>query len=78
MVMVASREPNDALYHALHEHRSEWADRGVREVNIIGDADAPGPIAWATYADHRYADKADESSLPDEPGCEREPASMIR
>ncbi|MBF2758690.1 MAG: FAD-dependent oxidoreductase [Ectothiorhodospiraceae bacterium AqS1] len=77
VVMVASRKSNDALYLALHERRNEWADRGLRSVKIIGDADAPGPIAWATYAGHRYARELDEPpSSPDEPKFKREIAAL--
>jgi len=34
-------------------------------VKIIGDANAPGPIAWATYAGHRYARELDGPELGD-------------
>ena len=26
--------------------RDEWADNGIRSIKVIGDAEAPGPIAW--------------------------------
>ena len=38
---------------------ADWADAGIRSVKVIGDACAPGPIAWATYAGHRYARELD-------------------
>jgi dimethylamine/trimethylamine dehydrogenase len=46
VVMVTSREPRAALYHALHERV---------EIEQIGDCSAPGIIASATYAGHQYA-----------------------
>lgn len=76
VVIVASRESNDALYRALHDRRNEWADQGLRDVKIIGDAEAPGPIAWATYAGHRYARELDEPTSQDELGFKRELAAL--
>ena len=32
---------------------------------MIGDAEAPGPIAWATYAGHRFARELDEPDIGD-------------
>ena len=32
---------------------------------MIGDACAPGPIAWATYAGHRYARELDMPDIGD-------------
>ncbi len=32
---------------------------------VIGDAEAPGPIAWATYAGHRFARELDEPDIGD-------------
>ncbi len=55
VVMVASRAPEDAVYLSLKAREAEWADAGLLSVRCIGDAEAPGPIAWATYAGHRYA-----------------------
>lgn len=55
VVMVASRTGDDAVYQALRARDADWADAGIASVRIIGDAEAPGPIAWATYAGHRYA-----------------------
>ena len=50
VVMVTSREPVDALYHAL-------ADRVA--VERIGDCLAPGTIATSVYSGHRYAREMD-------------------
>ena len=59
VVMVTSRLESNQLFDQLKARESEWADNGVRSVKIIGDANAPGPIAWATYAGHRYARELD-------------------
>ncbi len=59
LVMVASRIGNDALWQALAARASEWAERGIESIRLIGDAEAPAPIAWATYAGHRYARELD-------------------
>jgi dimethylamine/trimethylamine dehydrogenase len=64
-VLVASRVPDDALYRELMARRSDWADAGIRSVKVIGDACAPGPIAWATYAGHRYARELDMPDIGD-------------
>ena len=40
---------------------NEWATAGVRRVERIGDACTPAPIAWATYAGHRFARELDTS-----------------
>ncbi|SIO06587.1 NAD(P)-binding protein [Vannielia litorea] len=61
VVMVASRVETDEVYRDLRARQADWADAGVKSVKIIGDAEAPGPIAWATYAGHRYARELDEA-----------------
>jgi dimethylamine/trimethylamine dehydrogenase len=65
VVMVASRLGNDTLWRDLTARRADWTDAGIRSVKLIGDADAPGPIAWATYAGHRYARELDEPDIGD-------------
>ncbi|MBW2543144.1 MAG: FAD-dependent oxidoreductase [Deltaproteobacteria bacterium] len=45
-VMVTSRTPCDSLYHALCEQI---------EIQRVGDCSAPGTIAAAVFAGHRYA-----------------------
>jgi len=59
VVIVASRLSNDSVCHGLMARETEWATAGIRSVQVIGDASAPGPIAWATYAGHRYARELD-------------------
>ena len=65
VVMVASQTPQDGVYRELLGRRADWADAGIRSVKVIGDAEAPGPIAWATYAGHRYARELDEPDRGD-------------
>ncbi len=65
VVMVASRVGNDTVYNGLMARQAEWADAGVKTVKIFGDAEAAGPIAWATYAGHRYARELDGPDIGD-------------
>jgi dimethylamine/trimethylamine dehydrogenase len=78
VVMVTSRTPHDALYHDLRRVGDTWADAGVQSVRLIGDAAAPGPIAWATYAGRRFAEDLD---MPDDrgdtPAFRREVAGLM-
>jgi len=50
VVMTTSREPQDALYHAM-------VDR--IKIQRIGDCMAPGTIATAVYSGHRFAREMD-------------------
>ena len=61
VVAITARLPNDGLYQALLRRESEWAGAGIKSVRCIGDAEAPGLIAHAVYAGHRYAQELDES-----------------
>ncbi len=65
VVIVASRTSDDAVYLELRAREADWADAGIRSVQVIGDACAPGPIAWATYAGHRYARELDMPDIGD-------------
>lgn len=60
VVAITSRLPDDALYQALLEREAEWSSAGIRSVRCIGDAEAPGLIAHAVYAGHRYARELEE------------------
>jgi dimethylamine/trimethylamine dehydrogenase len=55
LVSVTSRLPQDGLHADLLARAGDWAGAGVRSVECIGDALAPGLIAHAVYAGHRYA-----------------------
>ena len=65
VVLVTSRSSEDRLWRELKSRQAQWADNGVRGVKVIGDAEAPGPIAWATYAGHRFARELDEAEIGD-------------
>ena len=77
VVIVGSRLPEDALYTELKAREGDWADAGIQSVSLIGDASAPGPIAWATYAGHRYARELDEADIGDALPFKREIAELI-
>ena len=62
VVMVTARKPNDSLWEELAGIEDQWQDYKIDTIKVIGDALTPGPIAWATYAGHRYARELD---MPD-------------
>ncbi|WP_266182346.1 FAD-dependent oxidoreductase [Dyella humicola] len=61
IVLVTSRLPDDGLYQELLLREADWADAGIRSLRCIGDAEAPGLIAHAIYAGHRYARELEEA-----------------
>ena len=65
VAMVASRVGNDALWRALSAREDEWQAHGVKSIKLIGDAESPAPIAWATYSGHRYARELDGPDIGD-------------
>lgn len=65
VVLVASRKPDDSLYLGMLARETDWADAKIQSVKLIGDAESPGPIAWATYAGHRYAREVDTPDIGD-------------
>ncbi len=75
VVMVTSRVPEDALYHDLMSRRADWG--ATRTVSLIGDAAAPGPIAWATYAGRRWAEELDAPDRGDALSFRREIAELL-
>jgi dimethylamine/trimethylamine dehydrogenase len=74
--MVTARLPEDQLYLDLKAREAEWTDHGIRSVKVIGDANAPAAIAWATYAGHRYAEELDEADIGDALPFRREVAGL--
>ena len=76
VVMVASRRANDDLWQQLSEREAEWAAHGVKSIKVIGDAQSPAPIAWATYAGHRYARELDGPDVGDALPFRREVAQL--
>jgi len=65
IVLVTARAPFDEVWQDLKARKREWQDRDIKSIKVIGDAEAPGPIAWATYAGHRYARELDEPDIGD-------------
>jgi dimethylamine/trimethylamine dehydrogenase len=78
VVMVASRKSEDSLFHTLHARHSDWAQAGIRSVKLIGDAAAPAPIAWATFAGHRYARELDAPEPGDALPFRREVTALAK
>ena len=76
VLVVASKLSDDALYRDLRARQADWADAGILSVTLIGDAEAPGPIAWATYAGHRYARELDGPRIGDALPFRREIAEL--
>jgi dimethylamine/trimethylamine dehydrogenase len=76
VVLVTARLPEDGLYLDLTARAAEWADHGLRSVKLVGDANAPAAIAWATYAGHRYAEELDAPDRGDALPFRREVATM--
>jgi dimethylamine/trimethylamine dehydrogenase len=60
LVSITSRLPNDELQQALQAREHEWRDSGIQAVSAIGDCLAPGLIAHAVYAGHRFAQELEE------------------
>lgn len=65
VVLVTTREPKDDVWQQLELCQNEWSANGIKSIKVIGDAESPGPIAWATYAGHRYARELDEPAIGD-------------
>ncbi|MEM7685478.1 MAG: FAD-dependent oxidoreductase, partial [Pseudomonadota bacterium] len=76
VVLVTAQQQNDTIWTNLKTREAEWGDYGIRSINVIGDAEAPAPIAWATYAGHRYARELDDVRNLDEPSFRREIANL--
>ncbi|MFZ1346986.1 MAG: NADH:flavin oxidoreductase, partial [Tabrizicola sp.] len=74
LVYVTSRTPNDHLYHAAKA--LDWQAAGIRSLKLIGDAAAPGPIAWATYAGRNWAESLDQPNSGDALSFRREIAAL--
>ena len=77
VLMVTSRTPDDTLYQSVIARRADWQAAGIRAVKLIGDASAPGPIAWATYAGRRFAEELDMADAGDALTFRREIAGLI-
>ena len=78
LVMVTMRDPEDALHQALLAREGEWAAAGMRSVQCIGDALAPGLVAAAVFAGHRAAREFGAEPDPDAVPFERELIAIAR
>lgn len=67
LVLVTARTPNDSLYYEVQSYQQENPNSTQFSVSKIGDCDAPGLIADATFAGHRYARELDEEVNTDNP-----------
>ncbi|MCC5974906.1 MAG: FAD-dependent oxidoreductase [Rubellimicrobium sp.] len=65
LVMVTARSQRDGLYHDILAKAGE--DPLPFTLRRIGDAEAPGIIAQAVYAGHRYGADLDNAPDPDLP-----------
>ncbi len=77
VLMVTSRMPNDTLYQSVMARQTDWQAAGIHSVRRIGDAAAPGPIAWATYAGRRFAEDLDATDKGDDLSFRREIAGLL-
>ena len=59
VVPVTSCLPEDSLFHELMGDEEAIKVAGIKSITRIGDCLAPGPIAYAVYAGHRYARELD-------------------
>ena len=65
VLLATARDPRDQLYLELQARRDDWGAAGIDSVRLIGDANAPGLIAAAVYAGHRYAQELDAADIGD-------------
>jgi dimethylamine/trimethylamine dehydrogenase len=65
VLLVTARDPCDALYLDLQARQGAWNAAGIASVRLVGDAQAPGLIAAAVYAGHRYAQELDAPDIGD-------------
>jgi dimethylamine/trimethylamine dehydrogenase len=63
LVMVTMRDPCDSLYMSLQARQDQWQQSGIRRVQLLGDALAPGTVAAAVFAGHRAARALDAPAL---------------
>jgi dimethylamine/trimethylamine dehydrogenase len=59
LLLVTSREPEQALYQALNSAPEQLHAAGIHAVTLMGDCVAPGTIAAAVYSGHRIAREFD-------------------
>jgi dimethylamine/trimethylamine dehydrogenase len=76
VLLVTARDPCHDLYLALQARRDDWAAAGIASVKAVGDALAPGLIAAAVYAGHRYAQELDAPAIGDALPFKRDVAEL--
>jgi len=84
VVLVTARRANDSLYHELMAQQDGSKVAGVevgneaalKSVTLIGDAEAPAPIAWAVYSGHRFARELETTRVEGKPPFKREVAAL--
>ncbi|NIA68982.1 NADH:flavin oxidoreductase [Pelagibius litoralis] len=77
LVAVTSRLPNEKLYLDLKARESDGTDIGIETLGSIGDGRAPGTIAAAVFAGHRYARDFGEVIDPDVTPFRREAIEVL-
>jgi dimethylamine/trimethylamine dehydrogenase len=76
LVLVTARLPLDSLADELVARRDEWEDAGLRSVQAVGDAFAPGTIATAVWDGRRYAEELDDDPQGDAVPFRREVVAL--
>jgi dimethylamine/trimethylamine dehydrogenase len=62
LVVVGMRRPRDGLMHELRAMPERLAAAGIKSVDAVGDALAPGAIVHAVHFGHRYARELDQAA----------------
>ena len=76
IVLVTSRLPRNELAVALEARATQWTVAGIRSVQAIGDALAPGTIAAAVYGGRRFAEELGQEVDADRLPYRREVAEL--
>lgn len=61
VILVTGRQSEDSLYRELKARQDEWAEAGIDNVFVVGDAEAPRLIADATFDGHRLAREIEDA-----------------
>jgi dimethylamine/trimethylamine dehydrogenase len=81
VVLVGLRLPNDDLYQALMARSEDFSRAGIKSVERIGDALAPGALVHAVYSGHSFSRELDRQTndlyLRDIPIAEYPPGPVI-
>lgn len=72
LVLVTAMLPEDQLHKDLMAREVDFADAGIKTVELIGDAYAPSFIAMAVWQGHRYGREVGKPRQYDEPNFKRE------